>query len=177
MKNSISVLFIIVLFQSCAEKSYFDTTTDLIKKVETGLTTRVYIAGDSTWSIEERMEHYGIPGASIAIIHNGEIAWTKAYGVVDKESQNPVTTQTLFQASALSIPVTAYGALRLVEQDKVTLDENINSYLKSWKLPDSEFTKEKKVTIRNLLNHSAGIYPRRIGGHSYSINEDRKSVV
>ena len=175
MKNIISVLFIILLFQSCAEQSNTDTAIDLIKKVETGLTTQVYIEGDSTWSIEERMKHYGIPGVSIAVIHNGEIAWTKGYGVVDKESKAPVTEQTLFQAAATSMPVTAYGALRLVEQNKVGLDENINSYLKSWKLPDNEFTKEKKVTIRNLLNHSAGIHPRGTG--SYSVNEKIPTLV
>lgn len=146
------------------------TVIDLIKKVETGLPTQVYIAGDSTWSIEDRMEHYGIPGASIAVIKDGKIAWAKGYGVMDKESKTPVTTQTLFQAGALSIPVTAYGALHLVEQDKVTLDENVNNYLKSWKVPENEFTKEKKVTIRNLLNHSAGIYPIFLEG-GYSINE------
>ncbi|OUS02861.1 hypothetical protein A9Q86_02090 [Flavobacteriales bacterium 33_180_T64] len=167
MKNIITVLFIITLFQSCKEESNVDTTTDLIKKVETGLTTRVYIEGDSTWSIEERMEHYGIPGVSIAIIHNGEIAWTKAYGVTDKESQTPVTTQTLFRAAATTMPVTAYGALRLVEQNKVGLDEDINSYLKSWKQPENEFTKEKKVTLKNLLNHSAGIYPRGTGRYNF----------
>ncbi|MEE9363551.1 MAG: serine hydrolase [Cellulophaga sp.] len=175
MKNSISVLIILILFQSCAKESNTDTTIDLIKKVETGLTTRVHIAGDSTWSIEERMKHYGIPGVSIAVIHNGEIAWTKAYGVMDKESQTPVTTQTLFQAAATSMPVTAYGALRLVEQHKLGLDEDINSYLKSWKQPENEFTKEDKVTLRNLLNHSAGIYPRGTG--SYSINEKIPTLV
>ncbi len=175
MKNSISVLLIIILFQSCAEESNTNTTIDLIKKVETGLTTPVYIEGDSTWSIEERMKHYGIPGASIAVIHNGEIAWAKAYGVTDKESQTPVTTQTLFQAAATSMPVTAYGALRLVDQHKLGLDENVNSYLKSWKVPENEFTKEKKVTIRNLLNHSAGIHPYGTGG--YSINEKIPTLV
>jgi len=175
MKHIISLLLIIILFQSCAEESNTDTTIDLIKKVETGLTTRVHIEGDSTWSIEERMKHYGIPGVSIAVIHNGEIAWTKGYGVVDKESKAPVTKQTLFQAAATSMPVTAYGALRLVEQNKVGLDENINSYLKSWKVPENEFTKEKKVTIRNLLNHSAGIHPRGTG--SYSINEKIPTLV
>jgi CubicO group peptidase (beta-lactamase class C family) len=77
------------------------------------------------------MEHYGIPGVSIAVIHNGKIAWTKGYGVVDKESKAPVTEHTLFQAASTSMPVTAYGALRLVEQNKVGLDENINSYY-SW---------------------------------------------
>lgn len=175
MKNSISVLFIIILFQSCAEKSNPDTTTDVIKKVETGLTTWVHIAGDSTWAIEERMKHYGIPGVSIAVIHNGEIAWSKGYGVADKETKAPVTTQTLFQAAATSMPVAAYGALRLVEENKLDLDEDINSYLKSWQIPENEFTSEEKVTIRNLLNHSAGIHPRGTG--SYSTDEKIPTLI
>ncbi|TDQ25591.1 serine hydrolase domain-containing protein [Tenacibaculum caenipelagi] len=166
MKNIFSILLIIILFQSCKGKSTTETTIDLTKKVENGLTTPVYIEGDSTWSIEERMKHYGIPGASIAVIHNGKIVWTKGYGVTDKESNTPVTEQTLFQAALISMPVTSYGALKLVEQHKVSLDENINSYLKSWKLPDNEFTKEKKATIRNLLNHSAGINLHGIPGYS-----------
>ncbi len=164
MKNSISVLLTIILFQSCAEKSNTDTTIDLIKKVETGLTTEVYIVGDPTWSIEERMEYYGVPGVSIAVINNGEIEWTKAYGIKDKESKSPVTEQTLFQA--VSQPVAAYGVLSLVEQNKVTLNEDINSYLKSWKVPDNEFTKEKKVTVNNLLNHAAGTTVHAFQGYS-----------
>ncbi|MDH7444230.1 beta-lactamase family protein [Aquimarina sp. 2201CG14-23] len=169
VKSVISVLIILIFFQSCTEKSTTDTAIDLVKQVETGLTTRVHIEGDSTWSIEERMEHYGIPGASIAVIHNGKVAWAKGYGVTDKESNTLVTKQTLFQAAATSMPVTAYGALRLVEENKLDLDENVNSYLKSWKVPENEFTKEKKVTIKNLLNHSAGIHPYGTG--SYSIDE------
>ncbi len=175
MKNVISVLLTVILFQSCVQESNTNTSFDMIKKVETGLTTRVHIEGDSTWTIEERMKHYGIPGVSIAVIHNGEIAWAKGYGVVDKESQTPVTTQTLFQAAATSMPVTAYGALRLVEQHKLDLDQNINSYLKSWKVPENEFTKEKKVTIKNLLNHSAGIHP--LGTGSYHINDKIPTLV
>ncbi|MEP1032505.1 serine hydrolase domain-containing protein [Ekhidna sp.] len=175
MKNNISILLFFILFQSCIEKPNEDATADLVKKVESGLTTWVHITGDSTWSIEERMEHYGIPGVSIAVIHNREIAWTKAYGVMDKESQTPVTTQTLFQAAATTMPVTAYGALRLVDQNELDLDENINGYLKSWQVPENEFTKEKKVTVRNLLNHSAGIHPRGTG--SYGINSKIPTLV
>ena len=151
-------LFTILLigFVSCSKKSNstsYDIAADLITKVETGLIPSVYIEGDSTWTIEERMERYGIPGVSIAVIHNGKIVWTKGYGIMDKESQSPVTDKTLFQT--VSQPVTAYGALSLVEQNKVKLNKNINSYLKSWKVPENEFTKEKKVTLKNLLNHSA----------------------
>ncbi|WP_106794226.1 serine hydrolase domain-containing protein [Aquimarina sp. Aq78] len=169
MKNSITILFILILFQSCAEESNTDTTIDLIKKVENGLTTRVYIAGDSTWSIEERMKHYGIPGVSIAVIHNGKVAWSKGYGIMDKESKVPVTDKTLFQVSTIGMSLTAYGALRLVDQNKVTLSEDINSYLKSWKLPDSEFTKEEKVTVKNLLSHSAGINVHDFQGYSTDV--------
>ncbi len=169
MKYLISILLMLIFYQSHAQKSNTDTTADFIRKVENGLTTPIHIIGDKTWSIEERLKHYGIPGASIAVIHNGKIAWAKGYGVTDKESNTPVTTETLFQAAATSMPVTAYGALRLVEQNKLDLDENINSYLKSWKVAENEFTKENKVTVKNLLNHSAGIHPRGTG--SYSINE------
>ncbi|WP_298421144.1 beta-lactamase family protein [uncultured Kordia sp.] len=175
MKNSISILLILILFQSCTEKSNTTITIDPIKKVETGLTTPVHIKGDSTWSIEERMKHYGIPGVSIAVIHDGKVAWAKGYGVIDKESKIPVTTETLFQAAATSMPVTAYGALRLVEENNIDLDENINKYFKSWKVPENEFTKEKKVTVKNLLNHSAGIYPRGTG--RYYIDEKIPTLV
>jgi len=166
MKHIISALLIIIRIQSCAEESNTDTTTDFIKKVETGLVSGVYIEGDSTWSIEARMEHYGIPGVSIAVINNGKIEWAKGYGVMDKESNSLVTEQTLFQAALLRLPVTAYGALTLVEQNKVNLNEDINSYLKSWKLPDNEFTKEKKATTKNLLNHSSGITLHEVQGYS-----------
>ncbi len=166
MKNSISIFILFILFQSCTEKSMQHSTADFMKEVETGLTTRIHIAGDSTWSIEERMAHYGIPGVSIAVIHEGKIAWAKGYGVMDKESKVPVTTETLFQAAATSMPVTAYGALQLAEANNLDLDENINSYLKSWQVPDNEFTKQEQVTLRNILNHSAGIHPRGTGSYA-----------
>jgi CubicO group peptidase (beta-lactamase class C family) len=166
MKNNLFILVLIILFQSCSETPSTVSTIDMIKKVETGLTTPIFIEGDSTWTIEERMEHYGIPGVSIAVINNGKIEWTKVYGVMDKESKSPVTAKTLFQAASISKPVTAYGALTLVEQKKVALDEDINSFLKSWKLPDSEFTKDKKVTLKNLINHSAGITVHGFLGYS-----------
>jgi len=154
MKKYNVLLVLIILFQSCAEAPKAETSADMIKTVETGLTTPVYIVGDSTWTIEERMAHYGVPGVSIAVINKGKIEWTKTYGVMDRDHKSPVTDRTLFQAASISKPITAYGALTLVEQEKVDLEEDINTYLKSWKLPDNEFTKEKKVTIQNLLSHT-----------------------
>ena len=166
MKNSLFILLSIFLFQSCSDAPEMDTTSDMIKKVETGLTTPIYIVGDSTWTIQERMEHYGVPGVSIAVIHNGKIEWSNTYGVTEKGSESLVTENTLFQAASISKPVTAYGALTLVQQKKVALDEDINTYLESWKLPENEFTKDKKVTVKNLLNHSAGITVHGFLGYS-----------
>ncbi|MFO8145968.1 MAG: serine hydrolase [Gillisia sp.] len=167
MKNYLLLLLPLTgLFLSCSNNSQSDDISDEIKTVETGLTYPVYIFGDSTWTIESRMKHYGVPGVSIAVIKDYKIAWIKSYGVMDKESQLPVTPQTLFQAASISKPVTAYGALKLVDQNKVELDENVNTYLKSWKLTDNEFTTKKKVTLKNLLNHSAGITVHGFLGYS-----------
>jgi len=166
LKNkSITALCILFLLQSCAEKTAIATTNQLIKKVETGLIPSVYIAGEETWSIEERMKHYGIPGVSIAVIHKGKMVWSKGYGVTDTKSKSPVTGKTLFHTALLGMPVTAYGALSLVEQQKVMLDANVNRYLKSWKVPENAFTKEHKVTLKNLLNHSAGFGLHAIPGY------------
>ena len=107
--------------------------------------------------IESRMAHYGVPGVSIAVINNNAIEWAKGYGYRDKESKLPVDTQTVFEAGSISKPVAALGALHLVEQGKLDLDENVNVKLKSWKVPDNQFTETEKVTLRRLLSHSAGL--------------------
>ncbi len=166
MKNKLFLILILAVLQSCSNVAKTDPVTDNIKKTETSLTHPVYFEGDSTWTIEERMKHYGVPGVSIAVIKDSKIAWAKSYGVVDKESQSPVTSQTLFQAGSISKPVAAYGALKLVEQDKIDLDENVNTYLQSWKLPDNEFTKDKKVALKHLLSHSGGITVHGFLGYS-----------
>ncbi len=108
-------------------------------------------------SLQKLMELYKIPGFSIAVINDYKIAWAKAYGVTDAGSNTPVTTRTLFQAGSISKPVAATGALCLVEQGKLSLDEDVNQKLKSWKVPENEFTKTEKVTLRRLMSHTGGL--------------------
>jgi CubicO group peptidase (beta-lactamase class C family) len=107
--------------------------------------------------IEKLMKLYNVPGMSVALIENYKIAWAKTYGVVEPGGKNPVTPKTLFQAGSISKPVAATGMLVLVEQRKLGLDEDVNQRLKTWKVPENEFTKEKKVTLRRLASHSAGL--------------------
>ncbi len=166
MKKAFLIFASFSIFLSCSKTPEPVTPPDKIKLVETSLIPIVYIEGDSTWTIEERMEHYGVPGVSIAVINNYQIEWVKSYGVMDKETQIPVTDKTLFQAGSISKPVAAYGALKMVEQDKISLDEDINTYLQSWKLPDSDFTKEKKVALKHLVSHTGGLTVHGFWGYS-----------
>jgi CubicO group peptidase (beta-lactamase class C family) len=102
-----------------------------------------------------RMTHYHVPGVSLALIHNDNIDWTQTFGVAGP-SGAPVRPETLFQASSISMPVTAVAVLRLAEQGKLNLDVDVNQYLKSWKVPNNRFTAQQKVTLRELLSHTAG---------------------
>src|SRR6185503_1209830 len=127
-----------------------------IERVEKGLLPAVLIKGDAGWTIQDRMKHYKVPGVTVAVIHDFKIAWAKAYGVKDTETNEAVTTETLFQAGSISKPVAAMAALKKVEQGKIALDEDINNRLTTWKLPDNDFTAKKRVTLANLLSHTGG---------------------
>ena len=132
------------------------TNNGLIARVENGLLPAVLIKGEPGQSIADRMKFYKVPALSIAVIKDFKIDWARAYGVKDLESKEPATTETLFQAGSISKSVNAMVAMKKVEQGRISLDEDINSKLTSWKLPDNEFTAKKKVTLRNLLSHTAG---------------------
>jgi CubicO group peptidase (beta-lactamase class C family) len=163
MKKLLLLLSLALLWQCQAPSEKQDPK---IKLVETSLVPPVYFQGDSTWTIEERMKHYHVPGLSLAVIENYKVVWSKGYGVMDEETKEPVTTTTLFQAGSISKPVAAYTALKVVEEGKINLDSNVNDYLKSWKLPDNEFTKQKKVALKHLLSHTGGLTVHGFWGYS-----------
>jgi len=107
--------------------------------------------------VAAEMKDHGIVGLSISIIEGGEIRMAKGYGFTDQSAAQPVTTNTLFQAGSVSKPVAALAALRLVEEGKLSLDDDVNRSLKHWRVPTNDFTKEEKVTLRRILSHSAGL--------------------
>lgn len=152
-----SALLAALLLAACQTPTRTDDPNEFLRRhVETGLGPLVYLEGDSLWTIEERMAHHGVPGVSLAVIADGQVAWVKSYGVVDKKAKQPVTDSTLFQAGSISKPVAAYGALKLAEQGLIQLDDDVNAQLRSWKLPENEFTQQQKVTPKRLIGHLAG---------------------
>ncbi len=104
-----------------------------------------------------RMRALHIPGASVAIVDGYRVVWARGFGVMEAGSTAQGTPETRFQAASISKAVAAMAALKLVEEGKLTLDEDVNYRLKSWKVPQNEFTREEKVTLRRLLSHSAGL--------------------
>lgn len=146
-----------LLLAACHRPTRSDDPNEFLRRhAESSLGPLVYLEGDSLWTIEERMDHYGVPGVSLAVIADGQVLWVKSYGVVDKETKQPVTDSTLFQAGSISKPVSAYGALRLAEQGLIRLNDDVNAQLRSWKLPENAFTQQRKVTPELLIGHLAG---------------------
>src|SRR5262245_35463800 len=137
-----------------------------IEQVENGLRPPVLIEGDKTWTLADRMKHYGVPGVSVAVIRDSKIEWAKAYGLADVEAKQPATSSTLFQAGSISKPVAAMGALTLVEAGKLKLNADINTYLTSWKLPGNAHTAKSPVTLEGLLSHTAGLTVHGFPGYA-----------
>ncbi|MFC1882156.1 serine hydrolase domain-containing protein [Thermodesulfobacteriota bacterium] len=108
-------------------------------------------------TLVDRMEHYNVPGVSIAVINSDEIEWAKGYGTLEVGSNKFVTPDTLFQSASIGKSLTATATMHFVETGYLSLDENVNDKLVSWKVPENRFTKQEKVTLRRLLSHSAGM--------------------
>lgn len=102
------------------------------------------------------MKLYKIPGCSIALVKDGEIAWTQAYGYADAESGRELTVDTPMSVQSITKSITAWGIMRLAEKGLIDLDAPVTQYLKSWQFPDSGYPAEK-ITICQLLSHTAGM--------------------
>ena len=129
-----------------------------INAVENSLTPAI-IFGDSIpkLNIEKRMKETAIPGLSIAVIRDYKIEWAKGYGWADVDEKRKVTTDTRFQAASISKSINSMGVLKLVEMGMLDPEADINNYLIGWKFPYDSLSKNKKITVYNLLSHTAGV--------------------
>ncbi len=160
--------FSLLLFFFCSSVFGQKSIAEKIKEVESNIfpTTQIDDSVYNPLTIEERIKAKGIPGVSVAVINNYKLEWAKGYGYADKEQKIPVTPSTLFLAGSISKSVNAMGVLKLADQGKIDLEKNINDYLRSWKFPENDFTKEKKVSTANLLSHTAGLSVHGFPGYS-----------
>src|SRR5215472_157077 len=119
----------------------------------------------ATTKLSDRMAALHVPGVSIAVIHDGKIEWARGYGV-GSVGGAPVTPETLFQAASISKPVTAMAVIHLVQIGRLNLDTDVNQYLKSWRVPANDFTRKARITLRELLSHTAGMTVHGFPGYA-----------
>lgn len=118
-------------------------------------------------NLQERMAYYHTPGVSVAVINDFQVEWARGFGVCDTVSNNAVTTETLFQCGSISKAIFALGVMRLVQKDELSLDEDVNRYLSSWRVPANAGW-QPKITLRQLLSHTAGLTVHGFPGYQAS---------
>ena len=107
------------------------------------------------------MEKYHIPGAVISIVKDGKVILSKGYGYADIEKKTIVNPgKTLFRIGSLTKLFTATSVMQLVEEGKIDLNEDVNTYLNDFQIKNSYKT---PVTMTELLTHTAGIDDDSIG--------------
>jgi CubicO group peptidase (beta-lactamase class C family) len=167
MRNTI--LFSVATLVVAAPVAAQDTALAArIRRVENGLLLPVAVAGQAVQGrpITERMRATNTPAVSIAVIDGGRIEWARAYGVLQAGGAVAADTGSLFQAGSISKPVAALGALLLAERGALSLDADVNTFLRSWRVPENAFTAREKVTLRRLVSHGAGLTVHGFPGYA-----------
>lgn len=104
--------------------------------------------------VSELLSEYRIPSAAIGVLRDGEIT-DFAIGVKNLSTEEPATTDTIYQCGSMTKTWTALAFMQLVDEGKVGLDEPVRTYLPGFAVADPEVS--AKVTPRHLLNHTNGI--------------------
>jgi CubicO group peptidase (beta-lactamase class C family) len=108
--------------------------------------------------IPQQMEKYHIAGVELSVVRDGTVLFEKGYGVYNKAMNKEVSAQdTLFRIGSISKLFIWTSIMQLVQEGKIDLDMDINTYLKTFQIPD---TFGKPITIRNLMTHTAGFEDR-----------------
>lgn len=159
MRNRIALFLAAIVLAAAPAPAQDTAVAARIRRVENGLSTAVMVAGrsDQGLPIAERMRVHRTPAVSIAVINDGRIEWARAYGTLQAGGSVPADTATLFQAASISKPVATLAMLRLMERGQLSLDDDVNSYLRAWRVPENAFTAREKVTLRRIVSHSAGL--------------------
>ncbi len=120
------------------------------------------------------MERYQVPGAAVALVEEGRMVWSDAYGYADLAQRIKMTPVTHCRAQSIAKSITAWGVIKLADEGRIDLDSPVSTYLTSWEFPGNpDYAGE--VTVRQLLTHTGGVQRGTVGVH-YRPEEDRPSL-
>ncbi|MCG8373829.1 MAG: beta-lactamase family protein [Balneolales bacterium] len=119
--------------------------------------------------IQERMEFFEIPGATLSLIKNNEIVYTQHYGVKHTTTGEPVTHETLFEAGSITKLVFTFAVMRIYERGQIDLDKPLHEYMEHPEIDDDRY---KLMTARHVLSHQSGMsnWPRRNENGTFGLN-------
>ncbi|HDR7912843.1 TPA: beta-lactamase family protein [Bacillus wiedmannii] len=126
--------------------------------------------------IYEKMNQYSVASLSLAVIRDGKLDETIAFGTLESGTTRTVTTNSIFNSCSISKFITAMLVLTLSDQKTVHLDEDVNDRLTSWNIPTNLFTSQNKVTLRNLLSHQSGIIDPPNSFEHYTLAQGRPNL-
>lgn len=130
---------------------------DVAARIQSVESAHASVTGDAKGgqpeTLVETMRRLHVPGMSIAVIRDFKIDWVKGYGVADAATGTPVDADTRFQAASISKPVTAMAAVRLAQEKRIDLDEDVNRLLRGWKVARAAGAAWSPVTPRQPDDH------------------------
>jgi CubicO group peptidase (beta-lactamase class C family) len=134
-------------------------TNDFITNFENGVTTNSQIRNNEIIKhhITDRMKFRKVPAVRISVIKNGQIVFSKNYGLADVAKNIKTDSTTLFHFASISKTANALCVMKLVEEGKLSLTEDFRKYIKDGSFKENKFSKGQKITLANLLSHTAGI--------------------
>lgn len=101
------------------------------------------------------MRRYDVAGAQIAVIDDGAVAWRRSFGVLNVETGEKVTDETLFQGGSLSKPLFSYVVMKLLEENRLQLDDQLADFYQPHDYVDSAWN--RSITVKHVLTHKTGL--------------------
>ena len=139
-----------------------DVTEDEALAFERGLETELsgVTGADTTLSQNAKKKAaamvslYGETSVQYAVMQNGELLLSDAYGTDDASKKTKVTTDSVYGIASISKMFTTAAVMKLVEAGKIDLDQPVVNYIPEFTMKDARY---KDITVRMLLNHSSGL--------------------
>ncbi len=171
IKRQLSWIMIVILLVSTILSPQLFGTTALATEAVTTSGYEKTIEATRT-AIQNELSTGNLSGASIAIMVDGNIVYSEAFGLRDREKNLAVDTKTQFNIGSISKIFTAAAVLKLVEEGKLELDLPVTTYIPEFTMKDDRY---KAITVRMLLNHTSGI-PGTNMKNGFSTIKDRDYI-
>ncbi len=121
--------------------------------------------------IRNNLQQHRVPGAAVALVHEGRVIFSQCYGYADSDQKVAITEDTYFMAGSLTKPFTALAVLKLIEQGKIDPHADIKEYIPDFSIRNLDDGRVP-ITVNHLLSHTSGLmidyYVRATGEGKYS---------